>query len=83
MNDIQITVRLFGSFRQFGEHVSLTVPAGSDVKVIKEKLAETLSHADPALIHDSAMANDNEIIAADVIFEHDAHLAILPPVCGG
>ncbi len=83
MSDIQITVRLFGAFRKYGEKVSFSAPAGSDVQDVKNLLAAALKLDDPALINDSAIANDNEIIDADAVFMQNSLLAILPPVCGG
>jgi len=80
---IKIDVRLFGAFRKYGENISLSVPSGSSMQEIKNKLAEELSLTEMDLINDSAMANDNEIIGSDFIFTQDSELAILPPVCGG
>jgi len=83
MADINITLRLFGAFRKYGEKVTFTVPAGCTVAVVKERLAEVLQSADKNLIRDSVLANDNEIIDGGAVLSKDSHLAILPPVCGG
>lgn len=80
---IKITMRLFGAFRRYGEVISFSLPSGSTVPDVKNGLAVALNIDDRALIHDSALANDNEIIGGDAIFTRDCHLAILPPVCGG
>ncbi len=80
MNDITITVKLFGSFRQYGETLCFTVPAGSSVTAIKDALKEKTGNA---LVNDSAMANDNTVLPDNTIFNEDTALAILPPVCGG
>lgn len=83
MSTIEITMRLFGAFRKYGEIAHFFVPSGSSVLDIKKALVKKLELDDPALVHDSAIANDNEIIGGDAVFTQDAHLAILPPVCGG
>jgi molybdopterin converting factor small subunit len=83
MTDIVITVRLFGAFRPYGERVNFKMPSGSTAQDVKERLAAELKLENAALVNDSALANDNEIIGADAVFTQDSHLAILPPVCGG
>ena len=83
MTDITITMRLFGAFRKYGENVIFKVPSGCTATAVKEKLAEVLNLSDKNLIHDSALANDNEIMGGDEVLTQDSHLAILPPVCGG
>ncbi len=84
MSEIKIYMKLFGAFKKYGDEVDFTLPSGCTVLDVKNKLAETLEMDDAALITDSAIANDNEIISGDdVMFTEDSHLAILPPVCGG
>jgi molybdopterin converting factor small subunit len=83
MADIKINMRLFGAFRKYGESVDFTVPKGSTAEAVKTRLAEVLALADPVLIRDSALANDNEIIDGAAVLTGDSRLAILPPVCGG
>jgi molybdopterin converting factor small subunit len=83
MTDISITLRLFGAFRVYGENVVFSVPSGSTAAKVKEKLAGVLKGADAALIRDSVLANDDEIIGNEIILTRDCRLAILPPVCGG
>ncbi|MCE9508693.1 MAG: MoaD/ThiS family protein [Alphaproteobacteria bacterium] len=83
MAEIQITMRLFGAFRKYGENVSFAVPAGCTAAAVKEKLAEVLKLSDKKLLMDSVLANDNEIIDSGAVLSEDSHLAILPPVCGG
>lgn len=80
---IAINMKLFGAFRKYGDKIIFTVPSGASVRDVKERLARELKGADPALINDSAIANDNEVIGADFVFTKDCDLAILPPVCGG
>lgn len=83
MNNVTITVRLFGAFRKYGETLSFSIPAGSAVPEIRKKLSGLMDDADKKLIADSVFANDDVIITDDEVMLSDAHLAILPPVCGG
>lgn len=83
MTEITVSMRLFGAFRKFGEHISFTAPSGSGVEDVKRLLAEVLTEADAQLIQDSALANDDEVLDAREVFTQDCRLAILPPVCGG
>lgn len=80
---INITIRLFGAFRKYGDTLELALPPGCDVAAIKAQLANKLDAGDAALVADSAIANDNAIINAGQVFTENAVLAILPPVCGG
>jgi hypothetical protein len=83
MADITISMRLFGSFRKFGETVNFKVSAGSGIEAVKQRLSEVLAEADAGLIRESALANDNAVLDAGAVFMQDSRLAILPPVCGG
>jgi molybdopterin converting factor small subunit len=83
MTDITITMRLFGAFRKHGEHVTFAAPKGATAAEIKARLAQVVAEADPKLVHDSALANDDEILPDDAVLTADCRLAILPPVCGG
>ena len=82
-NQITLTIRLFGAFRKYGDTLELRLEPGASVADIKSCLAQKLDTNDAALVADSAIANDNTIIGAGEVFEMDAVLAILPPVCGG
>lgn len=83
MSDINITVRLFGAFRQYGEKISFTIPAGSTAQDVRSRLASELKLENAGLVNDSALANDNEILDGNAPLTQDSELAILPPVCGG
>lgn len=79
---IDITLRLFGAFREHGQTVVLTLPKGASAAEVKAALGKAIP-ADPALIADSALADDSTILPGDAVFDADTALAILPPVCGG
>lgn len=83
MNQITLHIQLFGAFREYGESVELTVPEGSGAQVVRDALAQELGMSDKSLITDSALASENSVLDEQAIFEQDAKLAILPPVCGG
>lgn len=83
MADVTISVRLFGAFRRFGDHVSFSVPAGAGVDAVKGALAVALGDVDLQLIAESVLADDTAVLAQDATFTKDCSLAILPPVCGG
>lgn len=88
MTDITVKIRFFGAFRKYGDGAVVRLPKGSSVADVKKSLFRVLTERDAAfsdglLIDDSAMANDNAIVPSDTVFETDATLAILPPVCGG
>ncbi len=79
MSSITLEIKLYGAFRKQGESVTIAVPCGSDMAQVKEILAESLG----ALVQDSVLANDDKILPNSYIFEQDAVISILPPVCGG
>ena len=83
MSDITINIKFFGSFRKFGSNIDVIVPEGSSVIVVKEALALVLDGKDAFVIEASVLANDNEILQGDAVFNADTQLSILPPVCGG
>lgn len=83
MADITIKMRLFGAFRKYGEETAFSAPAGCTAREAKARLESVLPDADPKLIRDSALANDDEIIDDAAVLDKDCRLAILPPVCGG
>lgn len=82
MSDITLTIRLFGAFREHGQQLALSLPQGATAAEVKSALAIQLP-AEAALIHDSALADDTQVLDEHAVFSHDAMLAILPPVCGG
>jgi molybdopterin converting factor small subunit len=83
MSEIKITVRLFGAFRKYGDSMDMVCPSGSTVGYIKEQISTLVDESDKSLVFESAIANDQQIIKADTIFEESSKLSILPPVCGG
>lgn len=87
---IILTISLFGAFRPYGNGNSLTleVPQGVSISEIKSHLKAALKQSWPdfnkeALVDESAMADDTQVLAENATLAVSTKLAILPPVCGG
>ncbi|MEK6746163.1 MAG: MoaD/ThiS family protein [Pseudomonadota bacterium] len=87
---ITLTISLFGAFRPYGngETMTLEVPQGVNVREVKNHLKVALKKAradfdKAALVDESALADDTQILAEDMTISTSTTLAILPPVCGG
>ncbi len=87
---ITLTISLFGAFRPYGNGDTLTleVQRGANAAAIKNRLKEVLKQSCPefdkaALVDESALADDTQVLAEDATVQESARLAILPPVCGG
>lgn len=79
-----VRVNFFGLFRKYIDHDTLSFPAGSSVEELKALLAKHLSgKVDSQLIHDSAIACNDVIVASDYKVKAGEIVSILPPVCGG
>jgi molybdopterin converting factor small subunit len=83
MNTITVNIRLFGAFRKYGEVAVLEAPAGVGLDELKELLSTWIGGMEAPLVADSVFADEKEVLAAGVVIEKDASLAVLPPVCGG
>lgn len=85
-----IEVRLFGAFRKYipSGVIQITVDKPSAATEIKLKILQQIQIEFPtfkeeSLIHESALANEKEILYEDMIVNESHQLALLPPVCGG
>lgn len=83
MSTLDLSIKCFGVFRQFGDQLSLSIEPGSSVQQIKEALAQQLGKQHQTLIEESVLANDNDILPNTYILQSETALSILPPVCGG
>lgn len=88
--EITLTIQLFGAFRPYGagEAILLDVPQGTSVMDVKNHLKAALKKAWPdfdkeALVDESALADDSQVLVEDATLTESTKLAILPPVCGG
>lgn len=82
MADVTLTLRLFGALRDHGETAVVKVRVGATASDVRTALAASVP-VDAALLAISALATDTEVLPPDVVFDRDAELALLPPVCGG
>ena len=87
---ITLTISLFGAFRAFaaGAPFIIEVQHGATLIQARQALKQALKQRHPdfsndALVDESALADEKEILSESATFTHDASLAILPPVCGG
>lgn len=79
---ITLTVNLFGAFRAWGSKpILLTLPHGANLAEARRALKAALNNH--PLLDDSALADEKQVLPEDAVFERDAELAVLPPVCGG
>jgi molybdopterin converting factor small subunit len=87
--DIQLDIRLFGAFRKFhAQPITLHVARGCTVAHVKAVLGAELQRLNSAfqdqeLLAKSALASDSRVLDQQACLTESAHLAILPPVCGG
>jgi molybdopterin converting factor small subunit len=88
---LTLEIKLFGAFRAFAAMpVTVQVPAGATVAMVKSALGEVLvSHYGAPEERVTALLAASPLATADaVLTEHDVvlatqSLAVLPPVCGG
>ena len=83
MKNITVSIRLFGAFRKYGEVAVLEAPAGIGIGELKGLFSTWIGGIEASLVTDSVFADEKEVLAAGVVIEKDANLAVLPPVCGG
>ena len=81
----QVSVRLFGAFRQYSKEAELpvTVPPDASVTELRSAFARCFADNDNALalLAASVFATDDQVLGeADPV---PGRLSILPPVCGG
>ncbi|QOC22456.1 MoaD/ThiS family protein [Wenzhouxiangella sp. AB-CW3] len=86
-NNVTISIRLFGAFRQFGDDstVTVTLPGNAQVRDVREALKAHYAGDDNALalLKASAFATDQAVLDDDDSLPEGEPLSILPPVCGG
>lgn len=84
---MNITIRCFGVFRQFGGQIALSVPEGATVRDLRPLLSENLRRRDPgfnvALVEYSRFAQTSEILEETALVAQAMDIVILPPVSGG
>lgn len=83
MRGLSCTIKYFGAFRKLGENITLSIEQGSSIFQIKQSLIKELGDQHKALIGNSVLANNTDILPEAFIVRDDIKLSILPPVCGG
>lgn len=83
MSNIVIQIKYYGAFKEFGSQTEISLRGGCSLEEVKSALVEKIGENQSDLVHDSAIANDTEILSQYTIFNDDTALSILPPVCGG
>lgn len=83
-SSVKIEVNLFGAFRKFSDDapLRLDVPNGAPLAELKDRIREAMP-SQSALIDESALADEREVLRPGYHCTRDASLALLPPVCGG
>ena len=85
---MEITLQLFGAFRSFGEHLTLSLSQNATVSDIKSVLLEKMTALDEAfdkkrLIDSARFATETEILPETALLKSGDIIAIIPPVSGG
>jgi molybdopterin converting factor small subunit len=80
---MSIIIQYYGAFRALGTSITLDIDAPVRIADIKIALGHQLGSTHTALIGDSVLANDSDILQDDTLISDVCTLSILPPVCGG
>jgi molybdopterin converting factor small subunit len=87
--NMQVTVRLFGTFKKYGDEAHLEFAGANQVIIadVRKVLKQWMSSRDDGsetfkLLDDSVFANDIQVLS-DSMSISGAYIAVLPPVCGG
>lgn len=87
---LEIHVRLFGAFRDFGSKPELLLECapGTSIAELRLRMQAQLDSLRPGahaegLLKQSVFADEQSILGEDFRLERSQQLAIIPPVCGG
>lgn len=83
MERIKCKIVCYGAFKEFGESITFDVRCGDSVVQVKEKISKILGSEYAALVQDSVIANQEELLPHPFILSENIELAIFPPVSGG
>ena len=86
----EMTLKLFGALRQYGNHASinLSIPKACSVSDLRKYLGEHLQKTHPefkdeALLKECAFATSERVLEGNEMIPQVSFIAVLPPVCGG
>jgi len=87
---MRVTVRLFGSFRKYGDgsRLELDLPTAGGLPALRGALVSKLKalhpeFAEDQLVGESVFATEAAVLDDWAVLSDGASVAILPPVCGG
>lgn len=87
---MQKKIKFFGVLRKFGDELGFyetAIHANTSVEALKAQLKSELSQKfskfDTALIDESALASESEVLMPESMIPTQGEIALLPPVCGG
>ncbi|MBP7709854.1 MAG: hypothetical protein KA100_02145 [Rickettsiales bacterium] len=87
---IKLKITTFGALGKLtiSEPIIVTIASGAGLSKVMEQIKREIIKISPqfndfAVLEKSALADENEILGMNHIFDRDSDLAILPPICGG
>ena len=87
---IKLKITTFGALGKLtiSEPIIVTIASGAGLSKVMEQIKREIIKISPqfndfAVLEKSALADENEILGMNHIFDKDSDLAILPPICGG
>jgi molybdopterin converting factor small subunit len=81
--EILVRVKLFGTFRSYGEYLDFTLQESSCVKDLKQAMKDKVEEKDFPILESSAFSDDKQILQEDSLLDGLNEVAILPPISGG
>lgn len=87
---IKLKITTFGALGKLtiSEPIIVTIDSGAELSQVMEQIKKEIIKISPQfsdfeVLEKSALADENEILGRNHIFDRDVNLAILPPICGG
>ncbi len=87
---IKLRIATFGALGKLtiSEPIIVTITSGAGLSQVMEQIKKEIIKISPQfndfeVLEKSALADENEILGINHIFDRDSDLAILPPICGG
>ncbi len=87
---LEISIRLFGAFRDFAQNPTVTFECapGTSISELRQQMESRLENMRPGagaqgLLKQSVFADERQVLGEEFRLERSQELAIIPPVCGG